>query len=279
MKNILRESFTGGGHALKASRSARFGFTLAEVLITLGIIGVVAALTISTVIQKYNEKVTVTQLEKTYSILSQAFEQAINDNGTIDNWCVKDDLSNSYRPCSDKIAEKIKPYLKTIKTCKMSQSGCLAQKYKFRSENVYGITDVVLNNTSQQFVLSDGSAISFDTANGDRYTNLWCQANKNETSGNLRYLKNCGEIHVDINGKNFPNVVSKDVFYFRMYKDGIAPAGLPADSVWVTSFKDTCLKTKYNGDACAGWVLTNKNMDYLHCDDLSWKGKHSCKEK
>ncbi len=248
-------------------------------MITLGIIGVVAALTISTVIQKYNEKVTVTQLEKTYSILSQAFEQAINDNGTVDNWCEEEDLENSYKSCSDKIGEKIKPYLKTLKTCKAGQSGCFDAKYKIRIESDYGVSHKYFYLTSQQFLLLDGSAVSFDAGNGDRYLHLWCQANKNETSGNLRYLRNCGEVYVDVNGKRAPNVVNKDVFYFRIYKDGIAPAGLPADTVWVTSFKETCLKGRYNGDACAGWVLINKNMDYLHCKDLSWNGKHRCKEK
>lgn len=48
------------------------GFTLAEVLITLGIIGVVAALTIPSLIGNYKKKVTATKLKQTYSILSNA---------------------------------------------------------------------------------------------------------------------------------------------------------------------------------------------------------------
>ena len=87
-------------------------FTLAEVLITLGIIGVVAALTIANLIQNYREKTTVTQVVKAYSTLSQAFEQAIEDNGTVDTWCTKDDL---YNDCSIKISNVMKPYLKIEK--------------------------------------------------------------------------------------------------------------------------------------------------------------------
>ncbi len=49
------------------------GFTLAEVLITLGIIGVVAALTMPSVINNYKEKETIAKLKKTYSVLSQAY--------------------------------------------------------------------------------------------------------------------------------------------------------------------------------------------------------------
>ena len=48
------------------------GFTLAEVLITLGIIGVVAALTLPSLIQKNNNKVVETRLKKFYSTMNQA---------------------------------------------------------------------------------------------------------------------------------------------------------------------------------------------------------------
>lgn len=59
-------------------------FTLAEVLITLGIIGVVAALTIPTLMQKADEQATVSALKKTYSTLTQAYNLAVNDNSSPD---------------------------------------------------------------------------------------------------------------------------------------------------------------------------------------------------
>ena len=52
------------------------GFTLAEVLITLGIIGVVAALTLPALIQKNNNKVVETRLMKFYSAINQAVKMA-----------------------------------------------------------------------------------------------------------------------------------------------------------------------------------------------------------
>src|SRR5574344_1226697 len=58
-------------------------FTLAEVLITLGIIGVVAALTIPTLINSYQEKATITALKKFYSVASQACLLAKVENGEI----------------------------------------------------------------------------------------------------------------------------------------------------------------------------------------------------
>jgi type II secretory pathway pseudopilin PulG len=59
---------------------------LAEVLITLGIIGVVAALTLPSTIAKYQEKKKITQLKKAYSAYQQAFLLAVNEYGTPDNW-------------------------------------------------------------------------------------------------------------------------------------------------------------------------------------------------
>src|SRR5574344_1431849 len=62
------------------------GFTLAEVLITLGIIGVVAALTIPTLIQNYQEKAIVTKLKQSMSLFNQAFKMAELENGPITDW-------------------------------------------------------------------------------------------------------------------------------------------------------------------------------------------------
>uniref|UniRef100_UPI004029BEED type II secretion system protein n=1 Tax=Candidatus Scatousia sp. TaxID=3085663 RepID=UPI004029BEED len=61
-------------------------FTLAEVLITLGIIGIVAAMTLPTVVNKYQERVTVTKVKKFYSLINQALLFAIKDNGYVDEW-------------------------------------------------------------------------------------------------------------------------------------------------------------------------------------------------
>ena len=60
------------------------GFTLAEVLITLGIIGVVAAMTMPSLIQDKQNTERVSQLKKVYSTLSQAYLQAVSEKGTPD---------------------------------------------------------------------------------------------------------------------------------------------------------------------------------------------------
>lgn len=63
-----------------------FGFTLAEILITLGIIGVVAAMTIPTLMNNYAKNATVTKLQKAYTVLFQAVKRSENDNGLPSQW-------------------------------------------------------------------------------------------------------------------------------------------------------------------------------------------------
>ena len=59
--------------------SKKVAFTLAEVLITLGIIGIVAAMTMPALIQKNNNKVVETRLKKFYSAINQAVLMAEKD--------------------------------------------------------------------------------------------------------------------------------------------------------------------------------------------------------
>lgn len=62
------------------------GFTLAEVLITLGIIGIVAAMTLPTVINDSTERETVAKVKKFYSVMNQALLMAISKHGYVDEW-------------------------------------------------------------------------------------------------------------------------------------------------------------------------------------------------
>lgn len=56
------------------------GFTLAEILITLGIIGVVAAMTIPVLLTNYKANRLRTQFLKTYSVVQQVFKQMEADD-------------------------------------------------------------------------------------------------------------------------------------------------------------------------------------------------------
>ena len=73
-----------GGGSLRTSHSA--GFTLAEVLITLGIIGIVAALTIPTLVRNYKKSEIETKLKRFYSYMNQAIQLAEIDYGDKITW-------------------------------------------------------------------------------------------------------------------------------------------------------------------------------------------------
>ena len=64
----------------------KFGFTLAEVLITLGIIGVVAAITMPTLINNYKKHVFLNKLKQAYSIFNQAIIMSEANNGEVSEW-------------------------------------------------------------------------------------------------------------------------------------------------------------------------------------------------
>ena len=83
-----KQAFTIDKGDIPTDKSARkaYAFTLAEVLITLGIIGIVAAMTLPGVMGKFREKATVTKLKKFYSVLSQGYIFATEEFGTPDVW-------------------------------------------------------------------------------------------------------------------------------------------------------------------------------------------------
>ena len=106
-------------------RNRKAAFTLAEVLITLGIIGVVAAMTMPTLIMQHQKKVFVTRVKQTYSIVSNALLSSVADNGAPNTWNFGDDVVVSGNEGVDQLnspenVERIAktyfaPYFKSIK--------------------------------------------------------------------------------------------------------------------------------------------------------------------
>lgn len=96
-----------------SKRKVQVGFTLAEVLITLGIIGVVAAITIPTLMTNYQKKSTATQLKKTYATLANAVRLSEEENGELSGWEFK---KNGTSTKSIQVFDKyLAPYLKVTK--------------------------------------------------------------------------------------------------------------------------------------------------------------------
>ncbi len=85
-------------------------FTLAEVLITLAIVGIVAAMTIPTLITKYKERVLVNKVKEAHSLLMNAVQLYIAKNNCINSLCLFDTNKTS-----DKVAYELSTVLKMRK--------------------------------------------------------------------------------------------------------------------------------------------------------------------
>ena len=110
---IIKNLFTYSPTNLLTSKKA--AFTLAEVLITLAIIGVVAAMTIPTLISNYKKQIVGTRLLKFYSAYNQALSLSQIDNGRMETW----DWYYPYIPQEEMKTwydTYIKPYVRTVKS-------------------------------------------------------------------------------------------------------------------------------------------------------------------
>lgn len=240
------------------------GFTLAEVLITLGIIGVVAAMTIPTLMQNANERATITTLKKAYSTLSNAYKLAEQEDGTPDTWGLMTDPTPS-----PAMFDKLKPYLKVDKDCTDNSQGCwptgVTYKYLAPSRGNWSLAD---NAANPKLRLVDGTLWIGWTQSPN------CSLNR----GNSLALQHiCGEYWVDVNGYKKPNQVGNDVFIFYLTKYGIIPMGVSQDTTIAFASAMGCNdKDNSYGFGCAGWIIYNENMDYLRCNDLDWTTKTKC---
>lgn len=247
----------------KKTAHKRYAFTLAEVLITLGIIGIVAALTIPSLMQKNQDQATVSKLKKVYSALSNAYSLAVKDNGQPINWGLSGAAYNA--AASQTMMQTITPYLNVQKDCGLnSNQGCWANGYKYM--DTAGVVDMDASTTSYKVRLNDGTALTafYDVGN---CTNVY---------GNTPALSSeCGVYDVDINGDSPPNQVGKDLFRFYLTNFGILPVGTAAQTGGQPF--DTRCNTGTNGYGCAAWVIYNENLDYTRCRaSLSWSGAKTC---
>ena len=178
-------------------------FTLAEVLITLGIIGIVASLTLPAIIQKQNEKATVTALKKFYSSISQAYLFAKNEYGSVNEWySYSEESTQSER--SKIAAERLSKYMKNTRVC-YEADGCFPDMVYNRID---GQTAGHLQNTDySRLITSDGMNVLIDVEKREKYDFLYTV------------------IIVDINGYKKPNTIGRDTFSFILLKDKIIPTG------------------------------------------------------
>ena len=218
------------------------GFTLAEVLITLGIIGIVAAMTMPALIANHREKETVVRLKKVYSTLSNAYIGVLNEYGDPSTWDVES---------WDDVALMFSKYIKNVKICKLGTKGCFAHVVR---------KDLLNNNVdniggSAAIVINDGTIVSFGAPVGIEDA-LTCKS-----------LSLCFQFTVDINGDKLPNRWGVDTFTLHATKDKVIPRG----GAGTHGRQSTCDPLRqdasgwWNGSGCSAWVIQMENMDYLKC--------------
>ena len=182
--------------SLKPTRSRTFGFTLSEILITLGILGVVAAFTIPSLMRKTQDMEYKSAAKKAFSVSAQVVTQMRAENGgNLDNYFATTD---SFKPV-------FMTYFKVLKDCG-NNDGCVATT---TSSNIYSSLHGDKGNTTMggegQFVTSDGMFFNIQNIG-------------NNVAGIC--------IIVDVNGyEKKPNKYGQDTFAFQIVNDTLVPMG------------------------------------------------------
>ena len=189
-------------------------FTLAEVLITLGIIGIVAAMTLPALIADYQKKATVNQLKVVYSILSQAIVRAQTDYGDMSEWDFGSgmdmhpgegepvDVNDSLKNFAHKY---FFPYIKVIADCGTNNDMYCNYPISLGS----GITTEQPSINDYRFIINNSMVVRL------------IYNNNGETYGYGIFM------WVDINGPQKPNRYGRDLFCFYLdrSKEALYPFG------------------------------------------------------
>ena len=234
-----------GGLFMK--KESKIAFTLAEVLITLGIIGVVAAMTIPSLIQSYKEKATVTAVKQSYSIFAQALKMVAQDYPNLQDLT---DSNLSPKENSQIMFNEISKHIKKIKSCDIDNA-CMPSLY------------ININDQPTEAWDKAGNIQTGVLANG---TSFWIL---NLPQNDIENSTNSGQIGIDINGDKKPNKLGVDFFWFTFDRYGNLYAGInPHNQATPAGEYNNCELggsglSKYNGYGCSEWIITHGNMDYL----------------
>ena len=234
---------------LHPSLKRNAAFTLAEVLITLGIIGIVAAMTMPSLIASYKNKELATRAKKTYSVIFQAIKLYEAENEAYGDVTGLFDTSKTSQEVLTNFAKYFdgaKLCLKPSKDCEMYAHNVLWASALYKPDT--GAFADASWKTNPIIVLKDSSVISLQqfsecagSATTDVYDengNLVVDKDGNPVTGT--YTRNyCAAVRFDTNGNSGPNQYGADAFELRIQADGKA-------SGWSKSGWDS-LKNILNG--------------------------------
>ena len=250
------------------------GFTLAEVLITLSILGAVAAIMIPSTMHKIQDTQQLAGFKRAYSMLDNALQMMYVVEGLPSTWSdwpstEEYDKTQNY----NYFAQKLAKYLAVKKYCG-SEPGCFA----------YG-TERKYSNGSDKLFFNDlagtNSTLADFFAEENRYGKMTLKNNMRVSLPNVRYANHpntksrcLGNIRVDINGEKGPNRYGYDVFSFPFDEKGIQTkpgaycGGNKNNSAFGNSDQlNSCNKNVAStASSCYLWILRHNNMDYKYRD-------------
>lgn len=211
----------GATHVVHWNNSRKIAFTLAEVLITLGIIGVVAAMTMPSLMQNYKRQQATARIKKFVSVINQALISAENDLGPREDW-VKGEGNNS-DSAYDFLNTYIKPYIKSADIEKRTLLGMNMATLRFvdgsqMSIKIGACYDIYYDINGEKgpnkkgkdifvFILCKNGGCNF---NSNQVRGMYCQPNGEPFPTHGQLIDNCkgsGEycsILLEQNGYEFP---------------------------------------------------------------------------
>lgn len=237
--------------------SINFGFTLAEVLITLGIIGVVAAMTIPTLIANSQKNAYAVALKKAYTIINQALVQIAYDNG-----CVGDLACTGlfdFSTTNQSLGSELVKYIKTSKDCGdynvTNISGCFPDNvfYNYDGTNPDTAWD---HGSAYRFITMDGISVLLNNYSDNCADIGWSAHVTNNMS------KICADMYIDVNGPTKgPNSFGRDinVFYVTngkgplLYPSGGVDDATPGGGYWKPNGCSST--TSLIGGCCSGRIM------------------------
>ena len=215
-------------------------FTLAEVLVTLGIIGVVSAMTVPTLMQNYQRKSYVTQLHKVYNEIQQVFSLVMTEQNALN-------LSEAGVSTNENAYETFKKFFKVVNDCGSDKQPCFAPNYKKISGTDMG------QGTGQPLNMTIASGASFGFG-----------VSSSGTGDNNRVAI----FDVDVNGPQGPNIAGRDVFILGLFNNGMvdeyALTTAPGDKdTRENLFNTNCNSSNTTWTGCFGKILNdNWEMTY-----------------
>ncbi len=212
-------------------------FTLAEVLITLAIIGVVAALTIPAIINNYKAVQLKSQLQKAYSLLNQAIQMEYAETGI--------PVTPEQYPTCSSFYKVLMKHIKVAKDC--GRYNCIFTDWT-AGYSVNNYLTYSRKQTITTYYFDDGQFI----AHNGMVIML-------ENPDNSQLLL----ITVDINGiEHKPNAWGQDVFTFELTNRGLMPSGAKGTSFDFEKHPELCDTTgdnTQNGLACTDKALNESD--------------------